>query len=286
MNFLIIYDEIHDLILNVQTYLKHNGYTVDLFQLKNFQNDTQIKCIFTKYDAIYFDRPEEKSNHFMQQILLLEASNLKNKIINHPISYSIFRNKASGTTWLNSNGFPVPETLVTSNLDEALLFSKNHENVMCKPVYGYCGNGIFGFHSSKVPIESLKERLKNEGILYLQKFITTNPIHDLRVDMVDSEIICSYFRTKETSEKYPRCNISQGAKYKLTVIGNELKLELKKLLQLSNLTVAGVDLIWCSEKNRYLYVEINPEPQQSEWQPEFSTKIAQALIKKAKNIGN
>ncbi len=286
MKFLIIHDEIHDLLKNIKICLQLQGHETDFFHLKDFQFFSHSGSIFDSYDAIYFDRPEEKSKHFMQQILLLEASNLNDKILNSPIPYSIFRNKASGTIWLKENGFPVPETIVTESLNEALKFAQDHVEVMCKPVYGHSGNGIFGFHTSQAPIELLKERLSSEGLIYLQRFISTSPAHDLRVEMVEEEIVYSFFRIKVTSESYPCCNIAQGATHKLVQIEDSLAKELHQLMKRSKLTVAGIDLIWCEKNKRYLYVEVNPEPTQADWQPEFSEKIASTLIKKAQKGSN
>lgn len=281
MKFLIIHDEIHDLLKNIEACLLKEGHEVDFFQLKDFQFCSRSSSIFADYDAIFFDRPEEKSTYFMQQILLLEATNSQGKILNSPIPYSVFRNKASGTIWLKENGFPVPETLVTSSLSKALRFSEEQIEVMCKPIYGHSGHGIFGFHASRTPVELLKERLSTEGLIYLQKFISTSPAHDLRIEMVEDEIVYSFFRIRETTEAYPCCNIAQGASYKLMQTEEELASELRHLMRISKLTVAGIDLIWCAKSNRYLFIEVNPEPTQSAWQPEFSQKITKALIRRA-----
>jgi glutathione synthase/RimK-type ligase-like ATP-grasp enzyme len=127
----------------------------------------------------------------------------------------------------------------------------------------------------------LVRALETDGLLYLQEFIPTEPVRDLRIDIVAEQIICSFFRNNRRNEEYPVCNISRGGVQEHTTVPAEIASEARRLMKLSGLTVAGIDLIWNQKTKRYEWVEVNPEPNAAAWQPELAVAIANSLIAQA-----
>jgi glutathione synthase/RimK-type ligase-like ATP-grasp enzyme len=285
MKFLILHDDIHLLIHEVQAHLESSGHSVVLTSLGEFSFHSRRVSEFQKYDGIFLDRPQESNPFFWQQIQLLSSFSFQSKIMNNPAAYAMFRNKATGSIWLKENGFAIPETFMTANLNEAKNWIKetHWKDILCKPLYGHSGLGIFGFSKEQAPFKRFEELLKSQGLLYFQEFISTKPVQDLRVEMIGDQIVDCFLRQQDQISAYPLCNIAQGARPVRTRISDALAKDLKRLMKTSGLTIAGIDLIWSDKQNQYLVVEVNPEPNTCDWQPQFSKALAQALVQQAQN---
>ncbi|MGP8306131.1 ATP-grasp domain-containing protein [Vibrio sp. YIC-376] len=129
---------------------------------------------------------------------------------------------------------------------------------ICKPVDGWGGNGIIKLEQAR-DIDLLAPFLKTHPShqFYLERVIQ-NDFSDYRVDIVDGKFVACYGR-KAAAGSW-KTNISSGGH----VILREPLPEVVGLAQqaafVTGLEVAGVDIIYDIEKQRYVVIEVNGIP--------------------------
>lgn len=129
---------------------------------------------------------------------------------------------------------------------------------ICKPVDGWGGNGIIKLEQAR-DIDLLAPFLKTHPShqFYIERVIQ-NDFSDYRVDIVDGKFVACYGR-KAAAGSW-KTNISSGGH----VILREPLPEVVELAQqaafVTGLEVAGVDIIYDIEKQRYVVIEVNGIP--------------------------
>ena len=129
---------------------------------------------------------------------------------------------------------------------------------ICKPVDGWGGNGIIKLEQAR-DIDLLAPFLKTHPShqFYLERVIQ-NDFSDYRVDIVDGKFVACYGR-KAAAGSW-KTNISSGGH----VILREPLPEVVELAQqaafVTGLEIAGVDIIYDIEKQRYVVIEVNGIP--------------------------
>jgi len=168
------------------------------------------------------------------------------------------RNKLTCQQLLSAQDIGVPKTLLTNNmlLLPHMLDRLGSYPMVIKLINSTQGIGVILTESKKnaeTTIEAL-QKLKEKFII--QKFIKEAQGADIRIFIVDGEIVASMKRQAKPGEF--RSNLHRGASsVKITPTKDEARVALKAVKVLG-LAVAGVDIL--RSKNGPLVLEVNASP--------------------------
>ncbi len=184
-------------------------------------------------------------------LLMLEEEGVK--IINNPESIAWCANKHISSFLLQKNDIPVPETLVTNNLRDALKFLCSHNKAVIKPVYGYKGIGVTLLKNDDEGMQKLQQVLEREGVVYMQEFV--NYKKDIRAFVVNHRVVASICRVAPEGKWVS--NLSQGGVAKpCSLTEEQIALSLKAARVMGTI-FAGVDII---EGEKSYVLEVNATP--------------------------
>lgn len=179
-------------------------------------------------------------------------------VMNRPTAIQNAANKFFSFYLFKLAYLPIPQTVISSELEVAMKTIEKFEFVVVKPIFGSQGEGIIKLERSQPESElasKLRELLKERGVLYLQEFVP-NPGRDIRVFVVGEEALGAIYRISRKGSFVS--NLSQGA----TPVKCELTEEMQELAIRATKAVgadfAGVDLIEGEEG--LLLLEVNATP--------------------------
>ena len=194
-------------------------------------------------------------------------------IINPPKAIEISVDKYYSLTLLKMHGIPVPKTVATENLEEAIkAFNELGGDVVTKPLFGSRGIGSTRISDPEVATRIFRALSYHHNVLYLQKYIE-HGFADIRAFVVGDRVIASMKRMAQTW----KTNISLGARPKPTKLSGELEDLAVKSAKTIGCKIAGVDIIE-SEKGP-LIVEINSQPGWKGLQTVTRINIADEIVK-------
>ena len=164
-------------------------------------------------------------------------------------------------------GFSVPDTLVTTDPEEAQAFWERHGVVIYKSVSGL--RSIV----SRLKLEH-RERLADVACCptQFQRYI---PGRDHRVHVVGDEVFASEVITDATDYRYPNGNHVQ---LRACSLGPGLEERCRTLARVMRLPFAGVDLRRSPEGEWYCF-EVNPSPAFSYYQAATGQRISAAVAR-------
>ena len=202
-------------------------------------------------------------------------------IVNSPKAIEIAVDKYYTLSLLKANNIPVPDSVVTENLREALRgFKRLQEEVVVKPLFGSRGIGISYFNDKDTVERILRTLDFHRHVLYLQRYVPHGR-SDLRVFIVGNEMTASMKRVSETWKN----NISQGAKPVAIKVSGEIEDLAFRAVRALGCEIAGVDIIEAADGPMVL--EVNSQPGwrgiQQVSKVNIAEKIAEYLIQKVKN---
>ncbi|HKZ94320.1 MAG TPA: RimK family alpha-L-glutamate ligase [Candidatus Bathyarchaeia archaeon] len=205
--------------------------------------------------------------------LLHKLQRLGMFVVNPPLSIERSVDKYHTLALFEEHGLPVPPTVVTESVEEALTgFRDLGGDVVIKPLFGSRGIG-----STRVADLDVAERLFRaiifyHGVLYLQKFIPHGD-SDVRAFVVDDKIVAAMHRVAAGW----KTNVSLGAK----PVALKMRGDMERLaLDASNVLgckIAGVDLLETAEGP--LIIELNSQPGWRGLQTVSSTNIAEEIVR-------
>ncbi len=167
------------------------------------------------------------------------------------------RDKWTCSQLLSKANVPIPKTFLGFAPEaETLLSNFENKPVIIKILEGTHGNGVI-LAETYVSALSTIETLKTAGVKFLlQEYISESKGTDLRVIVVDDEVVATMKRQSKSGDF--RSNLHRGGsseKIKLTFEEENVALQAAKAMQLG---VCGVDLLQ-SERGP-LVLEINSSP--------------------------
>jgi len=157
-------------------------------------------------------------------------------------------------TLLHESGLPVPRTMVTESIEEAVKgFCELGMDVVLKPLFG-----SKGFGSTRISDIGVAERVFStvrfhRGLLYLQEFIPHSN-SDIRVFVIGDDVVAAMRRVGESW----KTNVSKGAKPVPVKLSEELKDLAIKAAMSVDCKIAGVDIL--ESENGPLIIELNSQP--------------------------
>jgi len=179
-------------------------YSIDNKKINLCQLDGLIiKKISAEYNPNTLDRLE----------LLLIAQARGVKIFSSPEKIMRLIDRLSCTVSLRKAGLPMPDTIVTENIDEAIEAVKNFSNAVFKPLFSTKARGmiIIDAHNPEAQIKSEIEQFQAEHqMMYIQKKINL-PGQDLGLVFLGGKYLGTYARVNQSGTW--NTTINSGGRY-------------------------------------------------------------------------
>jgi len=175
-------------------------------------------------------------------------------VVNHPSAIERCVDKYYALALLEERGLPVPKTVVTENIGEALrAFREFSCDVIVKPVFGSRGHGVTRINDPDVARTVFHSLSFVHNVLYVQEFIP-HGTRDIRAFVVGDEVIAAMYRESASW----KTNVSMGGRPRaLKPEGEFAELAIKAAKTLG-CEVAGVDIM--EGANGFVVNEVNSQP--------------------------
>lgn len=195
------------------------------------------------------------------QVYLYQMLNYSVPCVNSFEAFELTEDKFKTSHLLNRHGITTADYQLchSENLQSAreILCSWGGKAVF-KPTNGWGGKGLVKLES----VAALNEFLsllnhQHQGHFYLEKFIDYDNT-DFRIDLVDGEFVSCYGRKAQPNQW--KTNISSGGSIMMREANDEVVALATRAAKVTGLDIAGVDLIYDRERERYLVLEVNGIP--------------------------
>ena len=186
------------------------------------------------------------------------------------------RDKRTSMQYLAANGVAVPNSVITSNVNtlHSAIEKVGPPPVIIKLLSSTQGLGVImgeTFNSTESIMEAF---LKMKEKVILQEFVRESNGSDLRVFIVDGQIVASMERRARPGEF--RSNLHRGATSRRIHLTEEERKAARKAAELMNLKVAGVDIL--RSDHGPLVLEVNASPGLEGIEGTTGTDIAGKII--------
>jgi RimK family alpha-L-glutamate ligase len=173
---------------------------------------------------------------------------------------------------LEDNGVPVPRTLATESVNEALkAFKELGGDVVVKPIFGSRGQGATRIVDADIADTIFKAITFHHGVIYLQEFVSHGH-SDIRAFVVGGRVIAAMRRVAEGW----KTNYSRGAKPAPTTLSKEFEELAVKSTKAVGAKVAGVDILEGPDGPRI--VDVNSQPGWKGLQMVTKVNIAEEIV--------
>lgn len=175
-------------------------------------------------------------------------------VINHPTAIEKAVDKYYALALLSEKGIPVPRTVITEDVPEAVRAFKDFGGeAVVKPVFGSRGIGAARISDIDVAERVFRTLRFHRHVIYVQEFIPHGK-RDLRVFIIGGNVIASMYRVSDSW----KTNVSQGARpVKINLPPETERLAVEAATTIG-CEIAGVDIME-SEKG-LLVNEVNSQP--------------------------
>jgi len=173
---------------------------------------------------------------------------------------------------LEDVGVPVPRTLATESVNEALkAFNELGGDVVVKPVFGSRGQGATRVNDIEIADTIFKAITFHHGVIYMQEFVRHGH-SDIRAFVVGDRVIASMRRVAQGW----KTNYSQGAKPAPAKISKEFEDLAMKSAKAVGCKVGGVDILEGPQGPRI--VDVNSQPGWKGLQMVTKVNIAEGIV--------
>ena len=175
-------------------------------------------------------------------------------VVNHPSAIERCVDKYHALAILEENGLPVPRTVVTENIREALrAFKEFGCNVVVKPVFGSRGHGVTRIMDPDIARTVFHSLSFTHNVLYIQEFIP-HGCKDIRVFVVGDDVVAAMYREASSW----KTNVATGGRPRPLKPEDEFAELAIKAAKTLGCEVAGVDIMESS--NGFVVNEVNSQP--------------------------
>lgn len=194
-------------------------------------------------------------------------------MVNPPTAIEHCVDKYDILALLEDVGVPVPRTLATESVNEAIkAFDELGGDIVVKPIFGSRGQGATRVNDIDIADTIFKAITFHHGVIYMQEFVE-HGFSDIRAFVLGDQVIASMRRVA----KGWKTNYSQGAQPAATEICDEFKELAVKAAKAVGCKVAGVDILEGPEGPRI--VDVNSQPGWKGLQEVAKVNIADELVK-------
>ena len=175
-------------------------------------------------------------------------------IINPPEAIEHCADKYDILAILEDNNIPIPRTIATESVDEALkAFTTLGGDVIIKPIFGSRGIGATRIVDSEIAATIFKSITFHHGVIYIQEFVP-HGYSDIRAFVVNKKVIAAMRRVAESW----KTNYSQGAKPSPIQLTPSLEELAVKASTSVGCKIAGVDIL--EGPKGPVIVDVNSQP--------------------------
>jgi RimK family alpha-L-glutamate ligase len=193
-------------------------------------------------------------------------------MVNPPTAIEHCVDKYDVLALLEDVGVPVPRTLATESVNEAIrAFHELGGDVVVKPIFGSRGQGATRVNDIDIADTIFKAITFHHGVIYMQEFVE-HGFSDIRAFVLGDQVISSMRRVAQGW----KTNFSRGAKPSPTEISEELKELAVKATRTLGCKVAGVDILEGPDGPRI--VDVNSQPGWKGLQAVAKVNIADEII--------
>ena len=173
---------------------------------------------------------------------------------------------------LEDEGVPVPRTLATESVNEALkAFNELGGDIVVKPIFGSRGEGATRINDIDIAGTIFKAITFHHGVIYIQEFVPHGH-SDIRVFVIGHQVVASMRRVAAGW----KTNYSQGAKPVPAKISKEFEEIAIKSSKAVGCKIAGVDIIEGPEGP--CIVDVNSQPGWKGLQAVSKVNIAEEIV--------
>ena len=173
---------------------------------------------------------------------------------------------------LEDEGVPVPRTLATESVNEALkAFNELGGDIVVKPIFGSRGQGATRVNDIDIADTVFKAITFHHGVIYMQEFVQHGN-SDIRAFVIGDQVVAS-MRRVATGWK---TNYSQGAKPAPATISKEFEEIAVKSAKAVGCKIAGVDILEGPDGPRI--VDVNSQPGWKGLQVVAKVNIAEEIV--------
>jgi ribosomal protein S6--L-glutamate ligase len=194
------------------------------------------------------------------QVFLYQALNRIIPMINSYESFALTEDKFQTSYFLGHHGISTPDFELCHRDNGKSLYKiiDKWEKIVYKPTDGWGGVGLTKIED-KTTLDALYPFLNQLDLrfLYVEKFVKYDNT-DFRIDIVDGEFVSCYGRKAPGTDW--RTNITSGGSIFLREPTDEVVSIAKKAAEVCGTDIAGIDLIYDMEKEKYVVLEVNGIP--------------------------
>ncbi len=187
------------------------------------------------------------------------------------------RDKLSCLQILMANGLPVPRSIISQNyyVMSDMIDEVGEIPIVIKLIKGTHGLGVILAESKKNAESILETFYKSKQKVMLQEFVAEAKGADVRVFVVDDEIVGVMKRQAKPGEF--RSNLHCGASSEVVEITDEEQKIARRAAKVMGLEIAGVDML--QTRNGPLILEVNASPGLEGIETTTKNDIARKIIR-------
>lgn len=194
-------------------------------------------------------------------------------MVNPPAAIEHCVDKYDILALLEDGGVPVPRTLATESVNEALnSFDELGGDIVVKPIFGSRGQGATRINDKDVADTIFKAITFHHGVIYMQEFVP-HGTSDIRAFVINDRVVAS-MRRVATGWK---TNYSRGARPAPVKISSEFEELAVKSSQTVGCKIAGVDIL--EGPKGPCIVDVNSQPGWKGLQVVSNVNIADEIVK-------
>ena len=259
-------------------------YTIDDVNLRSATakngNIVHNGIKLNKLDLFFSYNAGEQTQY---QVYLYQALNRVIPMINTYDSFSLTEDKFHTSFILRQNGILTPDYRLCHRDDTGELRKtiKKWDKMVYKPTDGWGGVGLTKIES-EANLDMLMPFLNQMDLryFYVERFVTYDNT-DFRVDIVDGEFVGCYGRKASGTDW--RTNITSGGSVFMREPNDEIINIAKKASKICGTDIAGVDIIYDLEKEKYIVLEVNgipafATPEQEKMGLNFNNKKIELIV--------
>ncbi len=204
--------------------------------------------------------------------MLYKLERLGFYVVNPPEAIEHCVDKYDILAILEDNNVPVPRTVATESVNEALrAFAELGGDVVVKPIFGSRGMGATRVVDPEIASTVFKAITFHHGVIYLQEFVPHGH-SDIRAFVIDGHVIAAMRRVAESW----KTNYSQGARPAPTTLSTEFETLAVKAAKAVSCKIAGVDIL--EGPNGPKICDVNSQPGWKGLQMVTKVNIAEQIV--------
>jgi ribosomal protein S6--L-glutamate ligase len=196
----------------------------------------------------------------VMQVYMYEVLASQIPTINNFDAFKLAEDKFRSNMAMAAAGVRTSDFLLTHRESTEAIEAKFEEwgKMVFKPIDGWGGAGM-ALLDNRAMFEALKPFLNQMDIrhIYVERFIQ-NDYSDFRVDIVDGEFIGCYGR--KAGDRDWRTNVTSGGSVIMREANDEIIDLAKRAAKAIGLEIAGVDILYDTEREEYVVLEVNGIP--------------------------